>query len=573
MRFNTMWKSIGILFLAIVLMLPNSAWAQDSTTTIELRETKETPTASGLLHVDQGRMSWGQPGRISPILHPGTPESAGMKREPIQAIDPYMEEVVQSGQSPGAVVLVARRGHVVKIDSYGDALRYRDDTGTPVDDPIPMRTNTIFDVASISKIFTTVAVMKLFEEGKFDLDDPVAKHLPEFAQNGKEKVTIRQLMTHTSGYAASIPLHRQGTDREDRIQIVLTHPLLHEPGTTYIYSDLNMIALGALVERLSGQRLDVFVRERITEPLGMKDTMYNPPASLKPRIAATEYQRDVDRGMVWGEVHDEKAWSLDGVAGHAGVFSSAYDLAIFAHTLLQKGKYGNVRILEEETVEQMEENQNEAFPGDEHGLGWELAQGWFMDALADIRTMGHTGFTGTSLVLNRDQATIAITLTNRVHPTRNTPTINPIRRQVARYAADAIPVQMPTTGAAWFAGYGDNLDRTLEAGYLPQAEAARTLTFDTWHRLEPVVDYGVVEGSSDGREWVSLTRTFTGYRDWQRVRVEIPVDIRYLRFRYHTDDTVNGRGWYVKEPVLRDNEGRTIKLKWKSEDGWEQREW
>lgn len=569
---NRMWKWIGTLVLAMALILPSSAWADDSALSIEPRERKDsTPVAFGI-HADQGRMSWGQPGRNSPILHPGSPNSVGMKPEPIKAIDPYMEQVVQSGQSAGAVVLVARRGQVVKLDAYGDALRYRDDAGTPVDQPIPMRKDTIFDVASISKIFTTVAAMKLYEQGKFELDDPVAKHLPEFAQNGKEAVTVRQLMTHTSGYAASIPLHRQGTNREDRIQIVLTHPLLHEPGTTYLYSDLNMIALGALVERLSGQRLDAFVREQITQPLGMKDTMYNPPPSLKPRIAATEYQRDVDRGMVWGEVHDEKAWSLDGVAGHAGVFSTAYDLAVFSHTLLQKGKYGYVRILKEETVEEMEENQNEAFPGDEHGLGWELAQGWFMDALADIQAMGHTGFTGTSLVVNRDQTTIAITLTNRVHPTRNTPTINPIRRQVARHVADAIPVQMPTKGEAWFAGYGDNLNRTLAAP-LPQAVAARTLTFDTWHRLEPVADYGVVEGSSDGRDWVSLTRTFTGYGDWRRVSVDIPTDIRYLRFRYHTDDTVNGRGWYVKEPLLRDKKGTAIKLKWESEDGWERRNW
>ncbi|MDR6225122.1 serine hydrolase [Desmospora profundinema] len=571
---KTMWKRMGVVALAATLMLPSSIWAQERVEpTMERREEKGTSLEEGSMFTDRGPLSWDRPGRSSRVLHPGTPESAGLKRKPIGEMDRYMEEIVQNGQSPGAVVYVVRRGHVVKRQAYGHALRYRDGTGTPVEEPIPMREHTLFDVASISKIFTTTAAMKLYEEGKFDLDDPVAKHLPEFAQNGKDTVTIRQLMAHTSGMPPWIPLYRQGSNRAERIQIALTHPLQQDPGTSYIYSDLNMITLGALVERLSGQRLDTFVRENITQPLGMKDTLYNPPASLKKRIAATEYQPEVERGMVWGEVHDENAWSLDGVAGHAGVFSTAHDLAIFAHTLLQKGSYGKTRILKEKTVEQMEENQNEAFPGNDHGLGWELNQGWFMDALSDHRTMGHTGFTGTAMVVNRDQATIVITLTNRVHPTRNTPTINPIRRQVARFVADAIPVRIPGRKEAWFAGYGDHLDRTLDTGLLPVTAGKRTLTFDTWHRTEPVVDYGVVEGSRDGREWHPLTEALSGRADWHRRSVELPAEINHLRFRYHTDATVNGRGWYVKDPVLRDDRGKKVKVEWTSGDGWEKRRW
>ena len=165
-------------------------------------------------------------------------------------------------------------------------------------------------------------------------------------------------------------------------------PLEAEPGTRYAYSDLNLITLGALVERLSGMPLDAFVKKHITDPLGMTDTMYNPPASLKPRIAATEYQPEIGRGLIWGEVHDENAWSLDGVAGHAGVFSTARDLAVFGHMFLQKGKYGDKRILKESTVELMAKYHLPDFPGDDHGLGWELNQSWYMDALADAENHG-----------------------------------------------------------------------------------------------------------------------------------------------------------------------------------------
>ena len=159
-----------------------------------------------------------------------------------------------------------------------------------------------------------------------------------------------------------------------------------------------MITLGMLIEQLSGQRQDEFVREHITEPLGMKDTMYNPPASLKHRIAATEYQAIPNRGLVWGEVHDENAWSLDGVAGHAGVFSTANDLAKLAHIFINEGKYGGKTILKPETVQLLLQNQNTAFPGNDHGLGWELGQGWYMDALSEgTYSFGHTGYTGTSI--------------------------------------------------------------------------------------------------------------------------------------------------------------------------------
>lgn len=559
------WRKIGILTLVLLLILPTAVWGNERATNPPATET-----------VALGKpFPWDRPGAISSRLHLGTPASAGLVKEPLEAIDPAIEEAIQEGYMPGAVVLVARKGKIVKHEAYGFAAREWDDQGNRMDEPVPMKKDTLFDLASISKIFTSVAVMKLYEEGKFRLDDPVAKYIPEFAQKGKAKVTIRQLMTHTSGFEAEIPLHELKGSRKDRIQAVFAHSLIHEPGEAYLYSDLNAITLGALVERISGQRQDVFVQKYITDPLGMKETMYNPPSSLKSRIAATEYQPKIGRGLVWGSVHDEKAWSLDGVAGHAGVFSTAKDLAIFAHMLLNHGQYGHVRILKPKTVALMEKNMNIAFPGDDHGLGWELNQSWYMDALSDPRTMGHTGYAGTSIVMNRSNGAIAIALTNRVHPTRDTPSTNPVRRQVARLTADAIPVAIPGKGGAWFSGYGDDLDRSLTGSRWKGT--GKRLTFDTWYRMQPAekgapTDYGMVEASSDGKHWSAISIPMSGQSEgWVRKEITLPPHTRSLRFRYHTDDHANGRGWYVKNPKLTDTSGRTLQVNW-SGKGWEQRE-
>ncbi|MCP3029602.1 serine hydrolase [Halobacillus sp. A5] len=488
--------------------------------------------------------SWSDPGPSSPVLHPGSVKGSGLMAEPLQEIDSVLEAKIAEGAMPGAVTLVARKGHIAQNEAYGHSLLYEDDEGTQVDEPISMEKDTIFDAASISKIFTATAAMKLYEEGHFDLDDPVAEHIPEFAQNGKENVTIEQLMTHTSGFVAWVPLYSQGETREDRLQYVYEHPLDNPPGSTYTYSDLNMITLASIIERISGQRLDEFVKDNITDPLAMKDTMYNPPQELKDRIAATEYQPSIDRGMVWGEVHDENAWSLDGVGGHAGVFSTAEDLAKLGHMYLNDGRYGGKQILQPETIERLTENRIPEFPGNEHGLGWELSQGWYMDALTGASTLGHTGFTGTSMVLNPENQTMAILLTNRVHPTRDTVSTNTTRQLFARQAADAIPVDIPGKERAWFSGYGDNLNRTLTAEVDPNEEAM--LTFDTWYKIEQDYDFGYVEVSEDGENWSALPEPYTGSsKAWEEQSVDLPAGTKYVRFRYETDGGTNGRGWYV----------------------------
>ncbi|WP_053364985.1 serine hydrolase domain-containing protein [Bacillus sp. FJAT-27245] len=511
--------------------------------------------------------TWDKPGPLSPVLHKGSIRGAGMVQEPLDNIDGLMNQFISEQAMPGAVTLVARSGHIVKHDAYGYAFRFEDDQFTEDENPIKTREDTIFDLASISKIFTTTAAMVLYDRGRFGLDDRVADYIPEFAANEKGNVTIRQLMTHTSGLAAWIPLYTTGDSREERINLVLNQPLSNSPGSTYTYSDLNMITLGVLIERLSGKRQDEFVKEYLTDPLKMKDTMYNPPGSLKERIAATEYQPWTNRGIVWGEVHDENAWSLDGVAGHAGVFSTAEDLAKLAHMYLNDGRYGDKQILRPETVRMLVENQIPEFPGNDHGLGWEIAQGWFMDALADESALGHTGYTGTSIVVNRENNTIAILLTNRVHPTRNTVTTNTARRAFARQVADAIPVSIPD-GQAWFAGYGDRSERTLTASV--DVEQPASISFSTWHRIEKDSDYGYLEWSMDGLNWTKLKK-FTGKSDgWVAVEASLPEVAKFVRFRYATDSTVNGRGWYVDNIKLEDAGGHTVDPSFKSE-GWEQR--
>ncbi|MED1202277.1 serine hydrolase domain-containing protein [Heyndrickxia acidicola] len=530
-------KTGSIAFMSSALFISSTGFYASSSDTVKAKDGYYS------------RFTWDHPGKSSSVLYKGTAREAGMVDDPLRGIDPIMKNAIEQKVMPGAVTLIARKGIIVQNQAYGYAYKYTDDQFTEAENPVLMRKNTIFDIASISKLFTTVAVMQLYDKGLFKLDDPVAKYLPEFAENGKQAVTIRQLLTHTSGFEPDIPLYQMPGTREERIEMVLKHGLAHPPGTNYTYSDLNMITLGALVERLTGQREDVYVKQHITDPLNMKDTMYNPGASLKPRVAATEYQPWTGRGLVWGQVHDENAWALDGVAGHAGVFSTAHDLAILGQTFLNGGEYGHSRILKAATVKLMEQNMNQGFPGDDHGLGFELNQGWYMDSLSDEGTLGHTGFTGTSLVISPQNQTIVILLTNRVHPTRNTVSTNQTRRLVARQAGDAIPVEIRGNSRAWFAGYGDNKKADLEAKV--DIDTPSMLTFKTWYRIEKDADFGRVEVSEDGAVWSKLGPDLTGSSDqWERISYPLPVGTKYIRFEYETDSSVNGRGWYVLSPAI-----------------------
>ncbi|GAB3797950.1 serine hydrolase domain-containing protein [Virgibacillus kimchii] len=399
------------------------------------------------------------------------PAAVNMLQQPLDDMDPLLEEAIEEHVMPGAVVLVAKDGRVVKHDAYGYAARYTDREFTEMDEPVEMSEDTILDMASISKLFTATAVMQLWDQGAFELDDPVAEYIPAFAANGKEEVTIRQLLTHTSGFrpGTTQPLYQIDGDREDRLDFVLNETLLNPPGEQYLYSDVDFITLGILIEQLSGLQQDEFTEEFITGPLNMTDTMYNPPAELQGRIAATEDLPWVDRGLVWGEVHDSTSWALDGVAGHAGVFSTAADLAVFAQMMLQNGTYDGEEILSEEAVELISTNWNDEIPGARSsGLGWELNQSWYMDRLAESNTLGHTGYTGTSIVVSPNNNTVAILLTNRVHPTAETVSTNPVRQLVAEKTGAAI--------SAWSAEAMKDYVEVLESrGSFAEENAAHAL--------------------------------------------------------------------------------------------------
>ncbi|WP_376879476.1 serine hydrolase [Brevibacillus sp. GCM10020057] len=509
--------------------------------------------------------AWDRPGASHRELLVGQPSDAGMTEEPLEEIDGVIEEAIAQKLIPGAVVLVARRGVIVKEQAYGFAARYADDAFTRLRHPIRMQPDTMFDLASISKLFTATAIMQLADRGLVQLDAPVASYLPEFAANGKEKVTIRQLLTHTSGFQAYMPLYKKGGSRAERLQAVLCQPLVHPPGSTFAYSDLNMIALGALVERRTGQRLDSYVQANILTPMGMTRTMYNPPKQWEQQTAATEFQQSPERGLVWGSVQDENAWALGGAAGHAGLFGTARDLAVFGQMFLNGGTYKGKRILSAQSVASMAANQLAALPGEEHGLGWELGRGAYMDALGDGLAMGHTGFTGTALVVSKSQETIAVLLTNRIHPTRETESITPLRSRVFRQVALAIPVHKPWRDGAWFAGAGDERQATLTAQVM--LPGGGTLTYDTWYRLENEYDFGYLEVSPDGKSWLSVASPVTGESDWAGAACRLPEGTRYIRFRCATDATINGRGWYVHHPAVYDAKGRPVQADWVAE-GW-----
>ncbi|GAA1264875.1 serine hydrolase domain-containing protein [Saccharothrix xinjiangensis] len=488
------------------------------------------------------------------VLRTGTPERVGLDPAPLDDALAQVERYTRADASghplfSGAVTLYAHEGAVVTHEPTGWAVRYADAaTELPEDQRVPMTRDTIFDLASISKLFTSIVVMRQHERGKFELDDPVARHLPEFGVNGKGDITVRQLLTHTSGLVAWLPLWSRYPDVPSRLKAVMDATPVNPPGTKYLYSDLNLITLGVLAEKWSGMGLDDLVREVVTAPLGLRDTGYNPPASKLDRIAATEHQ--AGRGVVRGVVHDENAWSLGGVAGHAGVFSTARELAVLGQAILNGGHHAGRRILREETVELMLTDFNQGFPGNSHGLGFELDQRWYMGALTSPRAAGHTGFTGTTLVLDPLSRSIAILLTNRVHPTRDWGSINPARRVVADGLARAMAVA-PRRGTAW----APEVDgAVLSTRDLSRQAGEQRLSFSAFVDLDPG-DRVVVEATNDGAAWRDV-QVLAGYgqRRWQRVEVVAEAALRY-RWRYVRGTGYHGRGVYVDAVRITDRHG------------------
>ncbi|GAB3120385.1 serine hydrolase domain-containing protein [Streptomyces calidiresistens] len=341
-----------------------------------------------------------------PSLTPATGTGIG---DPDAELDALRREVddLPRGARPrcGGVVVLAGRGPVDLLHhAAGWAVRWADrDRELPPERWEPVRPDTPFDLASLTKLLTAVLVVGLMERGELAPDTRVADRLPRFGAAGKDPITVRHLLAHTSGLRPELPLYDAPPGR--RLEPLWREAPLHPPGTERTYSDLNFIALGALLEHVTGRRLDALLRERVTEPLGMTRTGFGPV----PDAAATEDQRrpvaKLDRGMVRGTVHDENAFALGGIAGHAGVFSTAADLGRLCRALLT----GGGPILAPRSVRLLL---------DPPGLGFAVDQPWFMGGLAGRGAAGHTGFTGTSLVLDRAGGGFLILLATTVHPVR-----------------------------------------------------------------------------------------------------------------------------------------------------------
>ncbi|MFC3576548.1 serine hydrolase domain-containing protein [Streptomyces yaanensis] len=359
----------------------------------------------------------------APRLRIDTPEKAGLDPEELRLLVREIHDAV-SGERPWAAgaVVVAGRGPVIAVEeALGWAVRYAAydaEADRAVELPpaarVPMTVDTPFDLASLTKLFTAVAAVQQLERGTLGIDARVAAYLPEFHAAAEHGITVRQLLTHTSGLRPELPLYDCASDAA-RLALLRSEAPVGVPGT-YCYSDLNLLLLQYVLERVTGRPLDVLIHDCITRPLGMTATGFGP----SPGAAATEDQRrpwaKVDRGMLRGVVHDENAWVLGGVAGHAGLFSTARDLAVFCRTLLAGGSYGTARILGPDFVERMLTSP---------GLGFAVDQPWFMGELSGRGAAGHTGFTGTSLVLDPATDTFLVLLANTVHPRRRVPDSRP----------------------------------------------------------------------------------------------------------------------------------------------------
>ncbi len=333
----------------------------------------------------------------------------------------YLRSQVDSA-FPGAVVAVGSRGRVVLLAAVGHY---------GIDDPRPMTPETVFDLASLTKVIgLTTACMMLVQEGALDLDAPVQRYVPAFQGPGKDRVTIRHLLTHSSGLPAWRPLYTETTTRAMALALADTTPLAAEPGRVMVYSDVGAMVLMQAVEAITGERIDRVLARRLFEPLGMTSTRYLPPPEWRDRIAPTE--RSQDGTIIRGTVHDENAWRLGGVSGHAGLFSTAPDLARFATWLLAAWH--------RDSLHAREWTRRQGIPpGSSRALGWDTpSENSSAGTKLGPNTFGHTGFTGTSMWIDPDRDLFIILLTNRVHPTRENGRIARVRPRVADLVVDAL---------------------------------------------------------------------------------------------------------------------------------------
>jgi uncharacterized protein YbbC (DUF1343 family)/CubicO group peptidase (beta-lactamase class C family) len=368
------------------------------------------------------------------------------------SFDRIIATALQEHKLPGAVIIVGHDGHVVFHKAYGE--RSLEPTRAP------MTEDTIFDMASMTKVMaTTTAAMQLYQQGRFRLNDPVSKYLPAFAVNGKGDITIRQVMTHYSGLPPDLDLKQQWSGKQTGYNMAFSVMPDRPPGTAFRYSDINFIVMGALVEKLSGMTLDAYVQKYVFAPMGMDHTRFLPPESWRGNIAPTQY--DENHHMLLGVVHDPTSRRMGGVAGHAGLFSTASDVSIFAQNLLDllAGRPSNFP-LNRLTAEKMTTPQQPATGVALRGLGWDIESPFSGNRgeLFPVGSFGHTGFTGTDIWVDPWSDSYVILLSNRVHPNGGANTV-PLEGKIANATAEALGIQIPESGReiSHLTGYNESL--------------------------------------------------------------------------------------------------------------------
>ncbi|TAK57713.1 MAG: beta-N-acetylglucosaminidase [Bacteroidetes bacterium] len=381
----------------------------------------EIPTTGKLPVSIPGAYPYGSGVDISQLaLRIDKPENVGFHLDSLAKIDTVINQAIVENSFPGAQVAIVKDGALVYNKSFG--------AQTYSNPAIPITKQTMFDIASLTKVIaTTSAVMKLYDEKKLSLDDTVAKYIPEFASNGKEKITIRNLLLHNSGLPAFKPLYVSSKSPQETLDSVFQSRLVYATGDSTVYSDFGFITLGKIVERITGRALDTYVQDSFFIPLGMKRTMYVPAESLWEEIAPTEYDSEFRKKLVQGVVHDENAYTLGGVSGHAGLFSTASDLAIFMQMLTNGGSYNGKQYLKPETIKLFNKKQG---TNSTRALGWDTKTvGGYSSAgkYFSEQSFGHTGFTGTSVWADPEKNLFVIFLTNRVYPTRGNTKISRVR--------------------------------------------------------------------------------------------------------------------------------------------------
>ncbi len=358
----------------------------------------------------------------------------------LAGVDAVIDRAIAEKQIPGAVLLVGRGPETLYLKAYGQR------AVSPA--PEPMTVDTIFDMASVTKVVaTTTSVMILVQEGKVRLTDRVASYIPDFGRYGKGNITIRHLLAHVSGLRPDLDLSDDSWLGYDKaISLAAEEVPTSPPGERFVYSDINFFLLADIVKRVSGMPFDQFARERVFVPLGMKDSMFNPPESLRPRIAPTERCTKYgwpcegpDQVMLRGFVHDPTARRMDGVAGHAGLFSTAADLARYCQMILNGGSLGGARILSPLTVMKMTSPSTPAGMASVRGLGWDIDTSYSSNRgeLLPVGSFGHTGWTGTSIWIDPATGVYVVFLSNRVHPDGKGDA-TPVRARVATVVAASL---------------------------------------------------------------------------------------------------------------------------------------